>query len=759
MRASRLLALLQLTIVLIASWGCSGDPNAKKQKYFESANRYFEQGKYHEAVIQYLNSIKVDPNFTKAHYQLAETYIRLQAWPDAYRELQRTSELDPGNVKVQLELGNLLGAAHSFEEAQGVVNRILKKDPNNADAHVLQANLYVSQDNQDAGMQELQRAIALDPNRPEFYVQLAALESVKQINMAESTLKKALAVNAKFVPAIESLAAIYQNTGRRDEATKLLEQAIDLDPKDVKPRRYLARLYWLRNQRVDAEQVMIRAKEDLGREGDLYRVLGDYYNDVGEGDKALAEFTSISKEHPQDLRTKEDYIQLLLSHDKLDEATRLNDAILKNTPRDTGARIIRATMLNSQGKFDEAARILEDALRDAPEDAHGHYQLGLTLAKTGSLTRAEQEWRQAGKLAPQMNEVQLALAQLARMKGDRKLLADTAEQLIRNRPSDPRGYILRAESETEGTPAQRVMAQADLNQAIKIAPESALGYSAMGNFLSRQGKNAEAQKYYEQALDRDANYFEPLAGVVGILMGEKQNAKALERTQAQAAKTHGNDSLYTLLAGVQVANKDLAGAEASLQKAIQLNQANTDAFILLAKVELARGTGDAALATAYKSIRENPRNVTAYFFAGTMEELCGRSEKAEEVYRQALQIDPNYAPAANNLAYLMLEHGENSDQALSLAQIARQKMPESPNAADTLAWAYYQRGVYGRAVDLLQEALRKVPGNATYHYHIGMVYRKQNNTAAAREHLQRALQINPNSFNANEIRKTLNQMG
>lgn len=756
MRAGRFVAVVAFTIVLIASLGCSRDPNLRKQKFFESGNHYFEQGKYDEAVIQFLNAIKLDPNFAKAHYQLAETYIRLQAWPDAYRELQRTIDLDPSNVKAQIRLGNLLGAAHSFAEAQAVADKLLHMDPNNADAHVLQANLNVAQGNRDAGMQELQKAIALDPNRPEFYVQLAALQSATQMGTAEATLKKALAVDPKFVPAMESLAAVYQATGRSTEAENLLKPAIELDPKNVKPRQSLARLYWAQNRKADAEQVMIQAKKDLGREGDLYRLLGEYYNNVGDGDKALAEFASISKEHPEDLQTKEDYIRLLLSHDKLEEAGRLNDAILKENPNDPGAQIIRGTMLNSQGKFDEAARILEDALKNVPENAYGHYQLGLALSKTGNLGRAEQEWLQAAKLAPQMSEVRLALAQVARTKGDLELLRDTADQLIRNSPSDPRGYILRAESEAKGT--QAAVAQADLNRAIQVAPQSALGYSAMGDFLQRQGKNEEARKYYEQALDRDANYLEPLAGVVSTLMQEKQNAKALERVQAQAAKVPNNDSVYALLGGLQVANKDLAGAEASLQRAVQLNQANLDALILLSKVEMARGEGDRALETAYKSIDDNPRNVTAYFFAGTMEELRGRPQKAEDVYRKALQVEPNYGPAANNLAYLMLENKENTDVALSLAQIARQKMPDSPNAADTLAWVYYQKGIYGVAEGLLQEALQKAPDNATYHYHIGMVYQKQNNTAAARKHLQRALQINPNFPDAHEIRKTLNQM-
>jgi len=85
-------------------------------------------------------------------------------------------------------------------------------------------------------------------------------------------------------------------------------------------------------------------------------------------------------------------------------------------------------------------------------------------------------------------------------------------------------------------------------------------------------------------------------------------------------------------------------------------------------------------------------------------------------------------------------------------------MPDSPSTEDTLAWAYYQKGSYDMAADLLQEAVQKAPNNAAYQYHIGMVYQKQKNTAAARKHLQRALQINPNFPGADEIRETLNRM-
>jgi cellulose synthase operon protein C len=66
----------------------------------------------------------------------------------------------------------------------------------------------------------------------------------------------------------------------------------------------------------------------------------------------------------------------------------------------------------------------------------------------------------------------------------------------------------------------------------------------------------------------------------------------------------------------------------------------------------------------------------------------------------------------------MLQTGGNVDVAISLAQTARRLMPDSPNAADTLGWAYYQKGLYPTAIDLFKEALKKAPNDPTFQDHL-----------------------------------------
>jgi len=101
----------------------------------------------------------------------------------------------------------------------------------------------------------------------------------------------------------------------------------------------------------------------------------------------------------------------------------------------------------------------------------------------------------------------------------------------------------------------------------------------------------------------------------------------------------------------------------------------------------------------------------------------------------------------------------NVDVALSHAQIARQKMPDSPNVADTLGWAYFHKGIYGQAITYLEEAVKGIPNNPTFHYHLGRAYQKANDQAKARQHLKRALELKPKEGIANECRKLLTELG
>ena len=130
------------------------------------------------------------------------------------------------------------------------------------------------------------------------------------------------------------------------------------------------------------------------------------------------------------------------------------------------------------------------------------------------------------------------------------------------------------------------------------------------------------------------------------------------------------------------------------------------------------------------------------------------------MYQQALNVSPDHPLASNNLAYVILQQGGNVDVAMGMAQTARRGMPDSPNAADTLGWAYYQKGIYQSAIGQFQEALRLrekigAPDDADLHYHLGLAYQKTNQNSLARQQLEKAVKLSPNN---NDARKALSEL-
>ena len=178
---------------------------------------------------------------------------------------------------------------------------------------------------------------------------------------------------------------------------------------------------------------------------------------------------------------------------------------------------------------------------------------------------------------------------------------------------------------------------------------------------------------------------------------------------------------------------------------------------MLASVQTSLGSTDQAIANYQRALQNNPRDVRIYIYLSTLLESRGEWQQAEDACQKALQIQPDYAPAANDLAYLMLEHGGNVNVALSLAQTARRGLPDLPNTADTLGWAYYTQGVYNAAIDLLREAVKGNPQSPTYHYHLGMAYWRANNYPMARKQLEYTLHLSPNYSEASEIKKVLSE--
>jgi tetratricopeptide (TPR) repeat protein len=242
-------------------------------------------------------------------------------------------------------------------------------------------------------------------------------------------------------------------------------------------------------------------------------------------------------------------------------------------------------------------------------------------------------------------------------------------------------------------------------------------------------------------------------------MSQKDTAKALARIQQQIAKSPQNVAYYDLLSRVQLVTRDFSGAKDTSTKALKLNPGDVQAIQYYATAQAAMGDKDGAINTWKQWSDKHPQDANALATIAEIESAKGDTAAAEDYYKRALQQDPTQVVAANNLAYLMITRGENLDAALTLAQTARKGSPNSPDTADTLAWALYQKGRYTSARDLLEDATKQAPQSAEMQYHLGMTYSKLGDKAQATVHLKKAQTLDPNNQAGKDATAALAQLG
>lgn len=231
--------------------------------------------------------------------------------------------------------------------------------------------------------------------------------------------------------------------------------------------------------------------------------------------------------------------------------------------------------------------------------------------------------------------------------------------------------------------------------------------------------------------------------------------KAFDRVAHQITVSPQNPFLHNMLAGVYEAYRDTANAETYYKKSIELNPNVPALHISLANFYMRQKMLDKAKVTYTTAIEKAPTSLAAHMALGMIYEGEKNYEKAKEHYLNVLKVNPNFAPAANNLAYIYAERGGNIDEALNLAQKAKEQVPDDSHVSDTLGWIYYKKNIPSRAIVYLKEANEKAPNQPMVKYHLGMAYYKNGNPDLAKKELEGALKLSSDFEGAAEARATL----
>lgn len=181
-------------------------------------------------------------------------------WKDALRRDERVAQIYSGEPEAHAQLAK----AHLFmgapDAALGVLAESRLRWPDNARLAAAAGDAYRAIKDWPAAERELRVASDKMPEHLRTqYLHALTLEDLGRRSEAIARYKRIVEMNSAFLPAITALARCDLADGREEDAIKLSEQALAINPNNVESLRRLAGLLMSRTQDARALELLERA--------------------------------------------------------------------------------------------------------------------------------------------------------------------------------------------------------------------------------------------------------------------------------------------------------------------------------------------------------------------------------------------------------------------------------------------------------------------------------------------------------------------
>lgn len=739
--------------VAVFAAGCKGDPEAEKREHFERGQQYEAEKKDEFAVIEYGNAVRIDPRFGEARYKLAQTHERMNNLRLAFPEYIRAADALPDNREVQIKATQILLLGGRFEDAKARATALVTKDPKDIEALLLRANAMAALKDPAGAITEIEEALKVNPSDSRAFVNLGAVRmQTGESKEAEAAFRQAVALQPASIDAHLALANYLWANNRAAEAEASIKSALAVDGKHLLANRMLGVLYIATQRQADAEAPLKVVADVSGAAGAKLQ-LADYYVAMGRNDDATTLLTGLAGDQSAVIDAESRLAALDYAQGRATEAHARLDALLVKMPNLTPALVMKSRWLTSENKLDEALASAKAAVSADAQSVPAQFALAVVHDRRREVAEAITAYTEVLRLNPRATAAQVELSRLKLVSGDREGALRLAEEAKQTEPTSGAARLAVARSLIASGDLAR--AETEIATLLKAGPNNAAVHSLDGTLQATKRNFEGARRSYGRALELQPGFVEALGGLTFVDIQTKQLPAARARVDAEIAKQPNNPSLYVLAAQIHNAAGSAVDAEQALRKAVSVDPRFTTGYGMLAQMFLAQKRLDAARAEFEGMVKRDPKSVGARTMVGVLLEAEGRKADARKWYEDTVKAVDNAPVVSNNLAFMYAEEGVNLDQALALAQAAKQRMPDDPDVNDTLGWVYYKKDMASLAIGPLLESIKARPNVAEVHLHLGLAYAKTGDKVRAKESLERAMALNPALRNDAATRTTL----
>ncbi len=275
--------------------------------------------------------------------------------PPKLAELTRQIDKSPQNPEFYFQRAEYYYLNKQIEEAQNDILQSIKLNPNESKSYVVLSDINFAQRKTDDTEEALEKAIQLDSKNNEARLKLAELYfHLKMYDLCNKTLDEALKIQ-NHNPKVHLIRAFsLKDQGDTIGATRMLQLAIDQNPKEV---RAFLELGYIFQKKGDPLAITYyqNALQVEPKNTEIRYNLAMMFQELGQKDEAVGEYKRIVEIDPQHKGALHNigYIYLLFDK-KYEEAIAFFTKAIEIDPEFVNAVSNRALAFEEIGQYDNA---------------------------------------------------------------------------------------------------------------------------------------------------------------------------------------------------------------------------------------------------------------------------------------------------------------------------------------------------------------------------------------------------------------------
>lgn len=756
---NKILYCLLLCVVLSLTISC-GNKQEKKEAHYNKGMEYVAADNTKAAILEFRNAVQIDPKFADARYQLALAYLKTGDGKQAFKQFERAASLDPKNTDALLKSAEMYFLGKAYKESRERVEKLLKIDPELSRAYALLASIELNEQKLDKAQDAINKALQIDSQQARNYlIQSTILSALNDFDGALKANLKAIDLDANNIAGQKALVGLYFRWNKLDEAEKTLKNIISTFPDRTTPYVELAKFY-LNTGKNDAAAETIKEAINIKKDSaDLLVVLGNLYHRSNKNDLAEEAYNEAfeKSDKPEDIKAI--LANFHFETGRYPQAQEEIDEVFKSNADQSLAQLVKAKLLILAGKNSEALPIIDKTIKDFPKwgeayylKAQAHLNRGETLLSYNALDLARQ-------YAPNDSKIRTLIAYHLFLKQDFPEAKQEAELALRLQGNNLRAAIILGKSLLSMGQTEKALQFFETMEQQVPTNLEILYNKAICQIASKE--LIKATETLEKTLTINKDYSPALATLTALLIKQKNYSSGVARVRQQIEKSPNNPDLLLFLANLLKRDKNSQDEALELFRKVQkLVPEAPQPYLMEAQLLVKMGKTEDAINEYRTLLNKDPHFTAGHMALGVLLEESGDHRGAQEAYKKALEIEPKFAPAANNLAWSLAQDDDaDLGEALRLALLAKKQLPEDPFITDTLGMIHYKRGSFKLALTQFVFAVEKATDNPTLRYHLALALHGDGQHEKAKQELEICLQTDIDFPDREDARKLLAELG